>query len=249
MGFIINNLGPLFYLLEINLVSGSYAAIFSQLVPIYSVILFYAFKVEDINRIRSKKAIFQIIGILIGCISAMSIVIYQFKGFDKSKPIMNLIITTILGLVDNLLFAFQYVCQWKLFYNKPDSILKNRPLTTQAYFLSFGSLLYCVFFGPYIFWNYKEIGIIFTKALIPILYSSVIMAPISYGLLSYCNKKTSPILVGSSCSLSVVCTLLSLRMFSTERLENVQYVLFFGVVAGVFMVILSPIFDEDPPQI
>lgn len=248
MGFIINNLTPLLYLQEINLVSGSYATIFTQLIPISTTILFYIFRIEEINTIRSKKAICQIFGIFIGCSSAVSIVVFQFEGLDKNKPAKNLILGTAIAVVDNFLFSSQYVFQSKLFYNNPDSILKNRPLTAQSVSYICGFLVFCVVFGPYLYMNFDEIYYLPPTALIPILYSSVIMCSISYGIMAFCNKNTSPILVGSSWSLSVVCSLIFLRIFANESLHIIQYILFLGVFVGVMMVILSPAVEENSNQ-
>lgn len=248
MGFIINNLTPLLYLEEINLVSGSYAAIFTQLVPIFSVLLFYAFKVEDISSLWGRRSLFQLLGVVVGCSFAISIVGIQFKNSDQNKFSNKLTFGTVLAILHNLLFSFQYVCQWKLFFSNPDSIFKARPLTSQACAVNAGFFVYCIMFGPYLCVNYQNVFHFSVKTLIPILYSSVIVCPISLGLLAFCNKHTSPIFVGASWPLRVVFSLLFIKAFSNEGLDFRQFILFHGAFFGFILVVLSPMVESTSEE-
>ncbi|KII60552.1 WAT1-like protein [Thelohanellus kitauei] len=241
IGFMVNQMVPFLYLYAVVYTSASYCAIFSQLIPIVTTIYFYMFRIETITSIRQRWAIVQLLGIIIGCAFATSIVVIHFKGFSKGKGAGSLIIGTVLAVVNNLIFPLQYVCQAKLFYRNPDSIFKSRPLTTQAYSVTCGFMIYLVLVIPYFCFKSHIFYDIQVKILIPVLYSSIILCPVSYGLMAYCTKKLSPMIVGASFSLNVVLSFVMLHLFANEQLKTEQYILFIFVVVGVFMVLFAPI--------
>ncbi|KII68931.1 WAT1-like protein [Thelohanellus kitauei] len=248
IGFMVNQLVPLIYLYAIVYTTASYCAIFSQLIPIFTAIYFYMFRIEKITSIRERWAIVQILGILIGCVFATIIVALQFHGFSKDKKVESLVIGTVLAILLNVIFALQFVCQTKLFYRNPNSEFKSRPLTTQAYSVTGGFLVYLVLVIPYFCLKRHIFDNIPIKILIPVLYASVLMCPVSFGLMAYCSKKVSPMIVGASFSLNVVLSFVMLRLFANEKLKIEQYILFIFVVIGVFMVLFAPILKPPAPK-
>lgn len=240
-GLLYNHVAPVAYIRVNILTSGSFAAIFGQLIPIFTLILSYIFGVEKTKSLADKKLICQMIGTLIGCGFAVGVLFYAFKGASKVSSLSDYIISTLLSLFINIIISVNFVCQTKIFFREEISHFHCRPLTTQAYSVAFGGLIFCIILIPYVSLYYKKFLYMNPKAFISIIYSSFLVAPVSKGLMSFISKKSSPIIVGASYSLSIVTALLLLRIFANESLLTIQYILFIGVIFGVTLVVLSPL--------
>ncbi|KAF1743938.1 hypothetical protein MXB_2333 [Myxobolus squamalis] len=236
-------LNSFLYQKVVDFVSGSFVVIFSQLIPIFNLCFTYIFKLDRINSIQDFKAIIQIIGVFISSSCALMVIIIGYRTPTETVTKADWIYASVIGISNSISFSIYHILQTKLFYRNKNSYLRNKPFTINAYCTIFGTLLYCFFAVPYsIIKKDTIISSLSLISLLPILYSSILLTFVCYSLVIWCNRNSSPILLGTSCSLEVILSLTLLRIFTDERMYLLQYFCFIGVVLGMLIVVLTPTF-------
>ncbi|KAF1744530.1 hypothetical protein MXB_1044, partial [Myxobolus squamalis] len=198
-----------------------------------------------INSIREVKGILQIIGVFISCTCALTIIVIGYRMPTEIVTKEDWIYASIIGISNNFIYSIYHILQAKLFYGNENSHLKDKPFTINAYCTVCGTFFYCFFAIPYC---YIKKDVILSSlsliSLLPILYSSILVTFVCYSLVTWCNRNSSPVLLGTSSSVEVALSLALLRIFTDEIMHLSQYLCCVGVILGMLTVLLAPTFKN-----